>query len=201
MKNLCYGLILLIASQCAASDFTQRSFILNELMHRNSSAAQINDVFISSFDIRHEKGVFLKNTGDFAFSAPAYASSAYDGTIGYDISKFYSAKKNRISVIANKYIGEDRWLVSFGIDNGSRSEKLDISNSAFAGISKAFTLNKNTYLYVSSGKWWGGKITERPCIDSYDREYWCPNLTSWADRPATNTTKAGYIDMRFQYVF
>ena len=170
-------------------------------MRRNLSATKIDGAFISSLDIRHEKGIFLKNTGDFAFSAPAYANSAYDGEIGYDISKFYLAKNNRISIIANKYIGEDRWLLSFGLDNGSKSEKFDMSSSVFAGISKSFTLNKNTYLYLSSGKWWGGKVTERPCIDSYDREYWCPNLTSWADRPATNTTRAGYIDIRFQYFF
>jgi hypothetical protein len=201
MKYFLYAFIFLIGFSCSANDFLQRSFILNELTRRNVSITQNDDVFVSSFDIRSEKGIFLKNTGEFAFSAPAYVKSAYDGAIGYDISKFYTAKNRRISLIANKYIGNDRWLVSFGLDNGSRSEKLDISNSIFSGISKSFTLDKNTYLYFSSGKWWGGKVTERPCIDAYDRAYWCPNLTAWSDRPATNTTRAGFIDVRFQYIF
>ncbi len=201
MKYFLYALIFLVGSPCAANDFLQRNFILNELMRRNTNSIKANEILVSSFDTRNEKGIFLKNTGEFAFSAPAYARSAYDGSIGYDINKFYTAKNKRISIIANKYIGEDRWLVSFGLDNGSRSEKLDISNSTFAGISKSFTLSTNTYLHFSSGKWWGGKVTERPCIDAYDRAYWCPNLTAWTDRPPTNTTKAGYMDIRFQYVF
>lgn len=204
MRALSIFSLLLLASFsciCRANDFFQRGFILSELTRRNLTGSKFEDLFLSVLDVRHENNIFLKNTGEVAFSAPSFARSAYDGSVGYDLGSFYSAKNNRFRLIANKYLGEDGFLLSIGFDSGSYSEKLDINKSKFFGFSKSFSLDKNSFFMVSSGRWWGGELTERPCIDSYGRQYWCPNLISWIDRPSIAPVRTQYIDIRFQYYF
>ena len=46
------------------------------------------------------------------------------------------------------------------------------------------------------------RLSERPCLDSYDREYWCPALVAWADRPQVNQPKAeSYLDVKYSILF
>ncbi len=73
--------------------------------------------------------------------------------------------------------------------------------STFLGLAKNFEIDKANTMSVSWGQWFGGKVTERPCLDSYDRQYWCPNLSAWIDRPTLDTQPSKYYELKYQWQF
>lgn len=94
-----------------------------------------------------------------------------------------------------------QWLLSFGYDSGLQADKLSVAPSTFLGLAKNFEIDKANTMSVSWGQWFGGKVTERPCLDSYDRQYWCPNLSAWIDRPTLDTQPSRYYELKYQWQF
>lgn len=193
--------IAVLSGQCLGEDLTQRRLILNELKRSAKSDVKFDMPFISQFGVRNERGIFLKNTGEVLFSTPERAFSGYDSAIAHNIGDFYQADNKRVSIIINNYLGNTGILTSIGFDGGSRAEKFNVSNSKYLGFARSFSFGSRSTLYVSTGRWFGGEASESPCIDSYDREYWCPNLTAWIDRPVIKSQKEGHFDIVWQLSF
>jgi hypothetical protein len=190
-----------LSGQCLGDDLAQRRLILNELKRSTKSDVKIDMPFISQFGVRNERGIFLKNTGEVLFSAPERAFSGYDSAIAHNVGEFYRADNKRVNVIINKYFGSTGILTSVGFDGGSRAEKFKVSNSKYLGFARSFSFGSRSTLYVSTGRWFGGEVLESPCIDSYDREYWCRNLTAWIDRPVIKSRKEEHFDIVWQLSF
>ena len=201
MKCLVAIFITALSSQCLGDDFTQRRLILNELKRSAKSDVKIDMPFISQFGVRNERGIFLKNTGEVLFNAPERALSGYDSAIAHNVGDFYQANNNRVNIIINKYVGNTGVLTSVGFDGGSRAAKFNVSNSKYLGLARSFAFGGRSTLYLSTGRWFGGEVSETPCIDSYDREYWCPNLTAWIDRPVIKSRKEEHFDIVWQLSF
>jgi hypothetical protein len=201
MKYFVAIFIMALGGQCFGDDLSQRRFILNELKRSTKTVEKIEMPFVSQLGVSDERGIFLKNTGEVLFSAPERAVSGYDSAIAHDIGELYQANNKRVNIIINKYLGSTGVLASIGFDGGSTTEKFKVSNSKYLGFARSFSFGSRSTIYVSTGRWFGGEVSESPCIDSYDREYWCPNLTAWIDRPVIKSRKEGHFDIVWQLSF
>lgn len=201
MRSLLLALATLVGSQCLANDLQHRRMVLSELKRNAMAGYKAEFPFVSHFSLRSEDGLFLRSTGELAFRAPSQASSAYDAAVVHDLSEFYRAKRARTAFIVNQHLGNSGYLLSLGYDSGSRSEKFQVARSAYLGLAKSFRLKHGSALYVSAGRWLGGAVTESACLDAYDREYWCPNLTAWQDRPGLKNRREGHVDLVWQRSF
>ena len=116
----------------------------------------------------------------------------------YSVSEFYEQEVPNI--YANGYYVNGNNTVSFGIDTGTHTKKLD-TYGLNIGLYRTIPLTDNSALTV------GGEITanfteHRPCTDSYSREYYCGNLTSWKSfEGKTNETYNPEISIRYTYHF
>jgi hypothetical protein len=201
MRSFLLGLLMVVGSHCLANDLQHRRLLLNELKRNTFAAAKVDFPFVSHFSVRREDGLFLRNTGETAFSAPSQAISAYDTSVVHELSDFYRAKGARTAFILNQHLGTSGYLLSLGYDSGSKSEKFQVARSLYMGMAKSIKLSQGSTLYFSAGRWLGGEVSESPCIDAYQREYWCPNLTSWQDRPGLKNRREANVDLVWQLTF
>lgn len=184
-----------------ADDFLHRSFVLGELRKSALRGTHFFQPFITQFDLKKEQGIFSSNSGLVAFSAPTKVSSAYDPSATYDLADFYNSRKQRLRIVANQFIPDTNLLISAGYDSGSTASKISISKTWFLGLSGYQEINKQLFLYFASGAWQKQQVTEQPCVDQYDREYWCPKLIAWSDRPVANFKPGRFWDLKLEYVF
>jgi len=103
--------------------------------------------------------------------------------------------------MSNFKLDELNVIYSIGFDSGVSAEKIKIQKSLFLGAAHVIQLQKKSHLVISAGSWFGGRIKELPCYDAYDREYWCQNLTSWADYKPVYPNILRYLDVRYIYKF
>ena len=163
--------------------------------------ARIDYPFLSTVDIIKENGRFTRSSGWYIMDVQPVASSTYDPTVAYDITKFYQSSNTRVRFISNYQLQKTGFFISYGYDSGTKSEKLQVSKSFFVGASQAFNVQKSHFFFYSVGRWYGEKITQKPCLDSYDREYWCPSLIAWKDRPVIQDRQESFVDLRYIFVF
>ena len=201
MWHLIWMLLCLWAGQAAADDFFQRSFILGELRKSAMLGKNFKLPFVTQLEVRKELGYFSSNSGMTVFAAPQKATSAYDASISYDLTDFYTSRKPRVRLVVNQFISGTDLMVSGGWDTGSTAPKITISPSFFLGLSGYKKLNNQLYFYFTTGAWQQQKVTEFPCTDEYDREYWCPTLIAWSDRPANNFKPGRFADLKLEYIF
>ena len=131
---------------------------------------------------------------------PQTVSSGYDSSIKYYVGNFYKSNK-RYQFIFNILGVQKGQFFSVGYDNGVHAEKLTVNQSLFLGFSQAFEVTEHTLFNIGFGAWFGGNTSESPCVDSYDREYWCQNLTSWADYKPKYPRPLSYVDFRVLTIF
>lgn len=184
-----------------AGDEEHRDTIGRVLLASAQADFNVQFPFITQLYVQREQGLFTLSSGQNLLSVLSVVASGYDTSIAHDLSDFYTAKNLRQRWVLNYLEPASRWLVSFGYDSGMQADKLSIESSVFLGVAKNVELAKQHHLLVSWGQWFGGKVTERPCIDAYEREYWCPNLTSWKDRPMLHTDPGKYYELKYQWKF
>lgn len=203
MAGLACGLALasVLGTSCLANDLQQRRVVLGELKRSEVTGYAPQFPFVSHFSVRDEDGLFLRSTGEPAFFAPSQARSAYDALVVHDLRDFYTARHTRAAFIINQHLGRSGFLLSMGYDSGSKSDKFEVARSRYLGLAKSVRLAQGSFLYLSAGRWLGGSVKESPCLDAYDRAYWCPNLTAWQDRPALANRKEGHVDVVWQLSF
>ena len=184
-----------------ASDDEHRATLQRLMMATSPGSDDLRYPFISQMYLQREQGVFTLSSGQNLISVPNVVNSAYDSSVTHQIGDFYQPKEVRQRWVVNYLLPASHWLVSFGYDSGLQADKLSIQPSVFLGAAKNMTLTQNQYLLFSWGQWFGGKVTERSCMDTYDREYWCPTLVAWKDRPALDTQPGKYLELRYLWLF
>jgi hypothetical protein len=201
MRYLVLMLLCLWAQQASADDFLQRSFVLGELRKSALRGKNFSWPFVTQLEVKKEWGMFSSNSGMIAFSTPQRATSAYDPSISYDLTDLYTSKRARARLVVNQFIPDTNWMLSAGYDSGSAAPKIVVSPTFFAGVSGYKKLDTRLHFYWTSGAWQQQKITEYPCIDDYDREYWCPALIAWSDRPANSFKPGRFVNFKLEYIF
>jgi len=202
MKLVLFLLIYSLGSFSFADDLEHRRVIQVAMLAAVQQPEKFKYPFVSTIDSVSERGFFSRSSGYTFLGVNNVVSSYYDSSVRYDISEFYKSKNSRFRFIGNYFVkGYDSFL-SWGYDTGAVAEKIEISSSFFLGASKFFTNSKNDrFISLSIGSWFGESVGESPCVDAYNRKYWCPNLTAWEDRPGMNFKQQAFIDFRFIYLF
>jgi hypothetical protein len=193
--------VLLLSQQVFASEDEHRQTVQRMLIMARADPMLVRYPVLSDLYLMKEHGSFTQSSGRRLLSVPDTAYSPSDQSISYPMTPFYTPRNNRLRWIVNYLEPRTQWLLSFGHDSGLQADKLTVAHSTFIGLAKNLKIDKAHNLSVSWGQWFGGKVTERPCLDSYDRQYWCPNLSAWIDRPTLDTQPGKYYELKYQWQF
>ncbi len=198
-----FGLILCILPVTVFSgDVQHRSSIVNLAFASAIDRRLSNNFWISGLEVTEKSNdLFLNSSGSTIIVANKIVTSGYDSDVSYDVTKFYSKNNNRIKLISNFVLNQPNTIYSIGFDSGVSADKIKIEKNLFFGFAHVIQFKKRSHMLISFGSWFGGSIKESPCYDLYDREYWCQNLTSWADYKPAYPKNLGYIDFRFFHRF
>ena len=195
------GLLTALPLCAAANDFIHRELMLQSLERAVLTGHQPRHPFLTQLDLRREQGLFSGTAGLVRFAAPRVVASAYDPGVVYDLGDFYASSQQRLRLVVNQYLPGTRLVLSAGVDTGSQAAKISISRSFFFGVSGHAQLSQRWDLKFTSGAWQRQKVAERPCVDAFERQYWCPNLTAWTERPSLNFQPSHFLDLRLTYRF
>jgi hypothetical protein len=117
----------------------------------------------------------------------------YDPSIRHNIKHFYEPQNRKLSIVTG-FSPSNKWgIFTLGYDNGHESKKLTIEKAYLLGYTNQFSLQKNISLLVSGYTWLGGELTERPCIDSFDREFGCLTLQPISEYQGISARKDDYL--------
>ena len=198
---LCVGL-LFVAARAYAADGPHKEAITSALKYHAWSGQSIIFPFFSEFQVQREVRSFKKINGDDFLSVSPRVTSAYDSTsASYEITPFYASKSSRTRWVVNYFIPSTSILLSAGYDSGSDADKITVNASKFFGLSTFWRLSTQSAAYLIVGAWDQQDVTERPCIDSYDREYWCANLTAWSDHVQLESAQFNFIQLKYELRF
>lgn len=144
----------------------------------------------------------VMSNDDSLMSAPSSVCSGYDKAICHSVSKFYQSNHTPMLISGLYFMNPDE-IVQFGMNTGFDSSKLTVAPSAMLGFGKRIHLNKKrtAQIVLNGYKWVGGQVTHRACQDSFDREYFCGNLTAWSDFSWDENPQsyAGYVSFTMQF--
>lgn len=122
-------------------------------------------------------------------SVPAfsYVCSQYDSSVCMDVADFYRFRQRnlqRMTVVAtfSEQIG-----LRASITTGAKATKLTISPRVVLGLVGSMRLSAGSSVSAEIFGSLGGTLRHKPCLDEYDREYFCGSLTAWSDFPNKQT--------------
>ena len=115
-------------------------------------------------------------------NSPNNVCSSYETSVCQNVNNFYKPNSPELIVTGIYKIDSDN-ILSFGFNTGYNSSKLHVSPSFLIGAAKRFytSSKKDSHFVVEGNYWHGSNVTHHPCLDSYDREYFCGSLTAWSD--------------------
>jgi len=194
--------IFILSSLCSAQNAENfhRESVVKQSFFSYMGQEDAN-IFFTKLNIEQSPLSYYDAGGMPIIGNPQYVKSGYDSTIRYYVGDFYKANSNRYQFILNILGLKKGQFFSVGFDNGVKADKLTVNPSVFVGYTQTFQISKQTIFNLGLGTWLGGNISESPCIDSYDRQYWCQNLTSWNDYHPNYPKPLSYIDFRVLAVF
>jgi hypothetical protein len=185
-----------------AAEDTQRWMVERALVAMQEPVASSAPLWFFSdvYWVREQGGFSLPN-GSYFLNVPDTVASAYHPEVLYPMASRYSAASPRLRWVFHVQWFNQPSLVSLGFDSGVQTEKLRLSPAVWLGMGHRWDWDTKTSLFLVGGRWFGGKLTEEPCWDTYERAYWCPNLTAWSERPAMAKEVLGYVAISYRRVF
>ncbi len=133
-------------------------------------------------------------------SVPANTCSTFDKSVCYATADFYKTDYPQIIISSYYFYGKDDALI-LGVNTGYSSSKLSIEPSIELGFSKFINIRKQHRFAIEASTWLGGKIEHRPCVDSFNREYYCGNLSAWSDFKYQSTIDSYNMRVMYQWKF
>ena len=198
-KIVVYCLALLCLHSASAIELTHRNFTFNAMRKLAWTKEPFPFAFVSEIEVRREVNTFTSNTGYMLLNANDRVVSEYDETSNaHEITHFYTARNQRQHLISNFVIPNTNALISIGYDSGSRAEKISVSKTFFLGFSAYKKIDPKSTIFFMVGGWQKERIQERPCVDSYEREYWCTNLTAWSDHKPITASPLRFAEVRYE---
>jgi hypothetical protein len=156
--------------------------------------------YLSRLSIEENPEV-LTNASGLAVISRAIAISGYDSSVRYDISRFYEMKNPRVKGALTMPFSSPGEYFTIGLDTGAATQKMNVGGAVFFAYTNTLSVNKNTFFNYGFGSWFGGKISETPCYDAYDRAYSCKSLTAWSDYSPSYPTQYRYVSVRITTFF
>ena len=200
--RLLFILIAFASFHSFAADAFTRNYAIQTSM--TSYTEQIKPVgfWISSFSSEKNPVYFTNASGLSIMANPTSAVSSYDSTsTRYGMSSFYALKNDHQRLVGHIDGFSKGELFSIGYDSGINSQKLNVNNALYAGYTKTMSFTKSSLTSISFGSWFGGRVSESPCVDSYNRQYSCRTLTAWSDYHPSYPGTLAFIDLRHVWIF
>jgi hypothetical protein len=110
--------------------------------------------------------------------------SAYDATVCADVGPFYQARKSQLAQIGVLAAFNPRWGLRLRYTEGVSAPKATLRPTWRVGVIATQPLAARRSLTTEFYTSIGGHLVHRPCLDAYDRRYFCGTLTAWEDFPA-----------------
>ena len=111
----------------------------------------------------------------------ALVCSTYDKAVCADVREFYRFRESSISRVTFVASFNMNWGLRATVITGAKAAKLTIQPKAIFGLIGSIPTSNGGGLSGEIYGSVGGSLIHRPCMDSYDREYFCGNLTAWSD--------------------
>ena len=202
MRVFSFLVLLLLSINVFAADTFTRNYAIQTSMTSYTDQIKPVGFWLSSFSSDKKPMYFTNASGMSIMANPSSAVSAYDSTsTRYGMSNFYALQNDHQRLVGHINGFSKGELFSIGYDSGINAQKLNVNNSVYAGYTKTMSFTKSSLTAISFGSWFGGRTSERPCIDSYDRQYACQSLTAWGDYKPSYPKPLAFIDLRHVWVF
>ena len=149
-----------------------------------------------------DTSTFISSNAEVFMSKPGKVCSTYDTTICEDVSDKY-APSNVPLLFQGLYKISENTIVTLGFNTGFESQKVSVTPSGSLGGAYRWHLaaNHTSHVIIEGSYWFGAVISHRPCLDSYDREYFCPTLSAWSDFSYDPYPKSYYVRLTYEKVF
>ena len=196
MRYIIFFIILIFSYTAKAVDPNYTNQVSDISINSKLANANLPLPYLSRLSVQKNPASINNSSGLSIMSSPGNVNSGYDSAISYDVSDFYRLNKPRLQTalaVPSSLPGE---YFMIGLDSGVSSQKLKIGNGLFLGYTNTIDLNQDTFFNYSFGSWFGGKVKETPCYDSYDRAYACKSLTAWSDYKPDYPTQYSYINIK-----
>ena len=202
MRVFSFLVLLLLSVNVFAADTFTRNYAIQTSMTSYTDQIKPVGFWLSSFSSDKKPMYFTNASGMSIMANPSSAVSAYDSTsTRYGMSNFYALQNDHQRLVGHINGFSKGELFSIGYDSGINTQKLNVNNALYAGYTKTMSFTKSSLTAISFGSWFGGRTSERPCIDSYDRQYACQSLTAWGDYKPSYPKPLAFIDLRHVWVF
>ena len=116
-------------------------------------------------------------------SANAYVCSAYDATVCANVGDFYRFRQHNLQRMTVLATFSERFGLRASVTSGAQAAKMTIEPLAVFGLIGSMPLSAGTSVSAEVFGSLGGSLRHKPCLDQYDREYFCGSLTAWSDFP------------------
>jgi hypothetical protein len=202
MRVLSFFILFLLSANAFSADAFSRNYAIQVSMTSYTGQVKPVGFWLSSFSSEKKPMYFTNASGLSIMANPSSAASAYDSTsTRYGMSNFYALQNDQRRLVGHINGFSKGELFSIGYDSGINAQKLNVNSSVYACYTKTLSFTKSSLSSVSFGGWFGGKTTESPCTDSYDRQYSCRTLTAWSDYTPSYPKPLAFIDFRHVWVF
>jgi len=144
--------------------------------------------FLPSVCLAKEPSWFVANvTGSSAYTQSSVWNGRATGLNGrnYDFSGFYKAENITFNLAADVFVpvSETSYIVlPLTLDSGYKSDLYTAAPRFSLGLGFAYVQPTFSVSLVARGlDTVGGSVEERPCRDSFDREFHCGTALPWSD--------------------
>jgi hypothetical protein len=140
--------------------------------------------------------------GQSLMNRPDRVCSIYDSSVCFDIHPFYTSSVPQI-LLSGFVMLDGSNAVTFGIDSGYSSSKLKISPSLLLGLSKRWFVSekRDAHFILEASGWLGQSVSHEPCLDRFNRPYYCGNLSAWSDFTYNARPTNLYFKLWYEKVF
>jgi hypothetical protein len=201
MKYLIICAFLMAPLTVKAIDSSYSSDIVRISLLSKLQGKNLPIPYLSRLSVEENPQTLTNASGFAVVSGLTTAISGYDSSVRYDISPFYELKSPRVKGALTMPFSSPGEYFTIGLDTGAAAQKMNVGEAIFFAYTNALSVNKNTFFNYSLGGWFGGKIRETPCYDSYDRAYSCKSLTAWSDYNPNYPTQYRYVSVRVTTFF
>lgn len=109
--------------------------------------------------------------------------SGYDSSVCANVGNLYRFNHQTLQRFTLVGAFANNWGLRLSLTTGAQATKVLIDPRLQIGVIRSIPLASGRALSAEVYGSIGGDMKNKPCLDSYDREYFCGSLTAWSDYP------------------
>lgn len=133
---------------------------------------------------------------------PNNVCSSYDSDICFDVSRFYKADRPQLGLVG-LFALNGSTMLQWGFNTGYDSPKMTVSPSLLVGLAKRFYLsdNRDSHFIIEASQWIGASVKHRPCLDDFNRQYYCGSISAWSDFSYDRHPQSAFMKITYEKLF